>query len=54
MKNGESVIKARLVARGYEEELIESTDSPTCSKDSLRLSLALISTHGWSCKIIRY
>ena len=52
MKNGESVIKARLVARGYEKELIESTDSPTCSKDSLRLSLALISTHGWSCKSV--
>ena len=52
IKDGKNVTKARLVARGYEEDLLDSTDSPTCSKDSLRLALSLISSHGWTCKSV--
>ena len=45
-------VKARLVARGFEEDLDNRTDSPTCSKDSLRLSLALMKSFGWKCRTI--
>lgn len=48
-KDGELLVKARLVARGFEENWSDEhrKDSPTCSKDSLRLSLTLISAHKW-------
>ena len=51
-KNGNSVVKARLVARGFEEELMERTDSPTCSKESLRLVLSIATSLGWKCKSV--
>ena len=42
------IYKARLVARGFEEDIKTlRTDSPTCSKESLRMCLALISCHSW-------
>ena len=42
--------KARLVARGFEEETANMrTDSPTCSKEAVRLLLAVASTKGWKC-----
>ena len=47
MKNNVPVVKAHLVARGFEEDLFHRTDSPTCSKDSLMLSLALMASYGW-------
>ena len=47
IKNSVPVVKARLVARGFEEELFQRTDSPTCSKDSLMLSLAMMASYGW-------
>ena len=48
--NGEKIIKARLVARGFEENSDKlQCDSPTCSKDALRISLTLISSYGWVC-----
>ena len=44
----ESRKKARLVARGYEEEVDGiGTDSPTCSKDSLRVVLSIASANNW-------
>ena len=50
MKEGSPVIKARLVARGFEEDLSGSpTDSPTCSRDALRISLAFIASKRWKC-----
>jgi hypothetical protein len=50
IKDDNNVIKARLVARGFEESLQEKrTDSPTCSKDALRLALVLISAFHWRC-----
>ena len=49
-KNGKTVVKARLVARGFEEELEDlPTDSPTCAKDTLRVALTAISANKWTC-----
>ena len=43
MKTGVLVTKARLVARGFEEDKSQlRTDSPTCYKDSLRILLSVI------------
>ena len=48
IKGGQVTYKARLVARGFEENSKTlKTDSPTCSKESLRLLLAIISCRGW-------
>ena len=43
-------IKARLVARGFEESLVEAVDSPTIGKDCVRLVLALASAFNWTIK----
>ena len=46
-------LKARLVARGFEETgNIGRTDSPTCSKLSLRLCLTTAPTMGWEVNSI--
>ena len=51
VKGGVMQIKARLVARGFEEDKSQiRTDSPTCYKDSLRLLLTLLSAKKWSMK----
>ena len=44
-------IKARLVLRGFEEEDIQKMqkDSPTFSKECLRIVLAVLSTSNWKC-----
>ena len=48
IKGGKVVHKARLVARGFEENSkFLQTDSPTCSKESLRMLLCIISSHSW-------
>lgn len=53
VKAGNLVTKARLVARGFEEDKSQlRTDSPTCSKDSVRLLLAILSACGWHLKSI--
>ena len=44
-KNG--AIRARLVARGYEENCNVRTDSPTVSKSGLRTFLAVAAYKGW-------
>ena len=50
VKNGRPVIKARLVARGFEEDTSNlRKDSPACSKESVRLALAMASAFGWEC-----
>ena len=50
---GGSVIKARLVARGYEEDKSSlRTDSPTCSKEGLRILVSIASSFGWKCHAI--
>lgn len=46
---GKTVYKARLVARGYEEDTLQlKTDSPTCSKESLRLLFSILAANNWS------
>ena len=52
MKEGIPTVKARLVARGFEEVLEERKDSPTCSRDALRVAITLIAAHGWQCHSI--
>ena len=50
LKAGQKVVKARLVARGFEEDTSGfRKDSPTCSRESIRLALALASAMGWAC-----
>ena len=43
MKDGKSIIKGRLAARGFEEQKNDTSmnDSPTCSKEVLRVSLTI-------------
>ncbi|KAK3884932.1 hypothetical protein Pcinc_010775 [Petrolisthes cinctipes] len=49
-KGGQTVIKARLVARGFKEETrIFRKDSPTCSKEAVHLGLLVAATCGWAC-----
>lgn len=51
IKNGETITKARLVARGFEEDSSNlQKDSPTCAKESVKLAVAIAATKGWSCK----
>ena len=50
IKNGKSIIKARLVARGFEENTTDlRKDSPTCSKEAVRLALSFASSNQWDC-----
>ena len=47
-EDGSKRLKARLVARGFEEKLIgQKTDSPTCSRQALRLVFVVASTNSW-------
>ena len=53
VKGGSLVCKARLVARGFEEDssnLVKK--APTCTKDSLRLALSLIVSKNWKINSI--
>ena len=51
--DGMTKIKARLVARGFEENT-ESLrkDSPTCSKETVRILLSLASLKSWDCHTV--
>ena len=47
--NGKLTLKSRLVARGFQEDTSNIlSDSPTCSKESLRLILNIIATFYWT------
>ena len=47
-KEGKKVVKARLVARGFEEDSDKlRTDSPTCSRISFRLLIAVAASKSW-------
>ena len=46
--DGESLVKARLVIRGFEEETPVKSDSPTAHKESMRMFLAACSTKGYN------
>ena len=53
VKNGNLTLKARLVARGFEEDQSQlRTDSPTCSKESLRMLLCILSAKKWRLQTI--
>ena len=45
--DGQRVTKARLVARGYEEQLSMRKDSPTCMTSSTRVATSIISAKDW-------
>src|SRR5215469_9827209 len=48
MINGEEEIKARLVARGFEEkEMKNQTDAPTCSPETLKMVLVIMGQNQW-------
>ena len=42
------IIKARLCARGFEEAQDFRKDSPTCSREGLRLATAMITPNKWN------
>jgi hypothetical protein len=47
------VFKARLVARGFEENTQQlRSDCPTCSKESLRMVLGILASKSWSLQAI--
>ena len=47
-KDDKKITKARLVARGFEENsYMMRTDSPTCSKQSLRITMTIIVSNRW-------
>ena len=53
INNRKKVVKARLVARGCKEDSSNiSKDSPTCTKESMRLILALLASNRWPCNAI--
>ena len=50
VKEGEKICKARLVARGFEEEIAEwEKDAPTCNAETLKFCLAVIKLKRWNC-----
>ena len=49
MMNHRPVIKARLVARGFEEDALFRKDSPTCTREAVRLTLAVAAANKWDC-----
>ena len=53
LNNGKKVIKAWLVARGFEEGSSNILkDSPTCAKEGMRLILTLLASNKWPCNAI--
>ena len=52
MVNGKKTVKARLCARGFQELLDFCTDSPICSRESVRIAFAIIASNGWTLNSI--
>ena len=52
LPEGKMSVKARLVVRGFEEEEKVQSDSPTASKSTLRIVMAVAASEGWKCEII--
>ena len=51
--DGSKVLKARLVARGFEEKLVnKKVDSPTCSRQSLRLAMITATSMDWELHVL--
>ena len=51
-ENGKISAKARLCARGFEEDNIMRTDSPTCSREGVRSVLSIIASNSWTLNSI--
>ena len=51
-QNGIKKVKSRLVAKGFQEENKIKSDSPTCTKESLRLILNIIPSMNWMIQSI--
>ena len=50
VKGGENICKARLVARGFEEEMAEwEKDAPTCNAETLKFCLTVMKMKKWTC-----
>ena len=51
-KDGAMITKARLCVRGYEDAEVDKskTNSPTCSKETIRATLAILAASGWQCR----
>ena len=50
VKEGKKICKARLVARGFEEEMAEwEKDAPTCNAETLKFCLAIMKFKKWMC-----
>ena len=47
-----TIVKARLCARGFEESHDFRTDSPTCKRESVRIVLSVIASNNWSLNSI--
>ena len=55
VKNNNHVIKARIVAKGFEEDTrLMRTDSPTCSRESLRLIWMTGASMNWKVESIDF
>ena len=51
--DGKTILKTRLVVRGFEEDTENlRKDSPTCTKESVRLLLAMASIRSWECHTV--
>ncbi len=52
--NGSYTTKARLVARGFEDTDVrnQKTDSRPCSKECIRIALAIMARKEWECKVL--
>jgi len=50
MTNKDGQVKARLVARGFEEEYILPRDSPTIGKGAMKVFLSIASSKNWQVK----
>ena len=52
-KEGKTVTKARLVARGFEEDTVSlRKDSPTCSRESVRILISVATAKKWTCNAV--
>ena len=53
VKGGHIVSKARLVARGFEENTSDiKKESPVCSREAIRFLMAIASSKGWNCHTV--
>ena len=53
LKDGRIIIKARLVVRGFEEDSSNlKKDSPTCSREAIRILITIASSMHWECNTV--